>query len=63
MSKKHKKVCTTLSYIGHFLVLASAVTWCISIPDFASLVGVFIGIVISAIGLKMFAITARTKKV
>ena len=23
MSKKHKKVCTTLNYIEHFLILAS----------------------------------------
>ena len=26
MSKKYKKVCMTLSYIEHFLILASAVT-------------------------------------
>ena len=29
MSKKHKKVCTTLIYIEHFLILASAITGCI----------------------------------
>ena len=29
MSKKHKKVCTTLVYIEHFLILASAITGCI----------------------------------
>ena len=31
MSKTHKKVCMTLSYIEHVLILASAVTECISI--------------------------------
>ena len=25
MRKKHKKICTTLSYIEHFLILASAI--------------------------------------
>ena len=31
MNKKHKKVCTTLSYIEHFLILGSTNTECISI--------------------------------
>ena len=26
MGKKHKKVCTTLNYIEHFLILASTIT-------------------------------------
>ena len=30
MNKKHKKVCTTLNYIQHFLILSSAVTGFIS---------------------------------
>ena len=38
MSKKHKKVCTTLNYIEHFLILASTITGCVSISAFASLV-------------------------
>ena len=29
MSKKHKKVCKTLYYIEHFLILASTITGCI----------------------------------
>ena len=28
MSKKHKKVCTTLNYTEHFLILASTITHC-----------------------------------
>ena len=40
MSKKHKKVCTTLNYIEHFLIFASTITGCVSIFIFASLVGI-----------------------
>ena len=62
MSRKHKKVCTTLNYIEHFLILASTITGCVSISAFASLVGIPIGITSSAIGLKICAITAGIKK-
>ena len=34
MSKKHKKVCTTLNYIEIFLILASTNTGCVSISAF-----------------------------
>ena len=44
MSKKQKKVCTILNYIEHFLILASAITGCVSISAFASLHGIPIGI-------------------
>ena len=54
MSKRHKKVCTTLNYIEHFLILASTVTGCISISSLASLIDIPIGITSSAIGLKNF---------
>ena len=40
MSKKHKKICTTLNYSEHFLILASAVTGYISISAFASFLGI-----------------------
>ena len=58
MSRKHKKVCTTLNYIEHFLILASEITGCISISTFASLLGFYIGIMSSATGLKICAIAA-----
>ena len=29
MSRRHRKVCTTLNYIKHFLILASTITGCI----------------------------------
>ena len=62
MSKKHKKVCTTLNYIEHFLILASTMTGCISISTFASLIGIPTGITSSEIGLKIYAVTAGIKK-
>ena len=61
MSKKRKKVYTTLSYIEHFIILASTITGYVSISPFASLVGILIGITSSAIGLKICAITAGNK--
>ena len=62
MSKKQKKVCTTLNYIENLLILASVIILCVSITDFVSLVGIFIDIVISALGLKICVITAGIKK-
>ena len=62
MSKKHKKVCTTLNYIEHFLILGSTIAGCVSISAFASLVGIPIGITSSAIGLNICAVTAAIKK-
>ena len=43
VSERHNKICTTLNYIEHFLILASLVTERISISAFAFLVGIFIG--------------------
>ena len=62
ISKKHKMVCTTLNYIEHFLILGSAVTGCVSISAFSSLVGIPIVITSSAVGLKICVITAAIKK-
>ena len=53
MSRRHKKVCKTQNYTEHFFILASAITGCISISDFASLLGIPIGITSSAIVLKI----------
>ena len=58
MSRKRKKVCATLNYIEHFLILASTITGCISISASASLLGIPIGITSSSIGLKICAIAA-----
>ena len=62
MSKQHKKVFTTLDCIEKFLILASTITGCISNSAFASLVCIPVRITSSAIGLKIWAITAAIKK-
>ena len=62
MSNQNKKICTTLNYIEHSLALNFAVTGCISISAFAVLVNIFSGIMISTIGVDIFAITIRIKK-
>ena len=62
MSNKHRKVLTTLNYIEHVLILASAVSRCISLCALASLLGIPIGIASSIIGLNICAMTAWIKK-
>ena len=62
MNKKHKKVCITLNYIEHFLVLASTINGCISISALSSLIGIPIAIKSSAVGLNICAIAAGIKK-
>ena len=52
MSKKHKKVFATPNYVKNFFISASAVTRCISISVFTSLVGIPIGITSSEARLK-----------
>ena len=39
ISKKHKKLCVAFNYIELLLILSYAVTGCVSISAFASLVG------------------------
>ena len=49
MYKNQEKVCTTLSYIEHLLILVSAIIECVSVSAFASLVGIPICIMSSVI--------------
>ena len=62
MDKKHKKCCKVLNYIDHLHIVTSAITGCVSISAFYSLVGIPLGITSSLIGLKICAITAGIKK-
>ena len=62
MSKKHKKICRVLNYNEHSLIAISTVTGCVCISDFASLVGISIGIASSTTGLKTCVITEAIKK-
>ena len=61
ISEKHKKVCMFLSYFEHFLVFVSAVSGCVSISAFHSLVGVTVRIAKSVVGKTTCALTGRTK--
>ena len=56
MSKNHKKFCTTLNYIEHFLIFATTIFY------FASLLGIPIGITSSVTELKICAVTVWIKK-
>ena len=67
MSKKLKMVCGTKITLDTFVILLlrlldSAVTRCISVSTFASLVGIPVGITSSVVGLIIYAITAIIKK-
>ena len=62
MSKKHKKICTTLNYFEHIFILGSAIIGCVSFSGFASLIGIPIRFTSSPTGLKTFAITAAITK-
>ena len=62
MSRKHKKVSTSLNYIEHFLILVSTITRYLSNPAFASCIDIPIGTTSSATVLKFCAITAGIKK-
>ena len=62
MSEKYKKTYKYLNYIEHLLILVLTVTDCVSISAFASLVCVPVYITCSAVGIKIFAITAGIKK-
>ena len=62
LSNTERKFCTTLNYIDHFLVLVFAVTVCISISPFASLVGISKWIMSPTIGWNICTIIWIIKK-
>ena len=61
MSRKHKRVFTTLNYIEYFLILTSTITGCIWVSDFAPLLDISIGITSSPIRLTICEIAAGIK--
>ena len=63
MSRTYRKVCITLNYIEHILILASTITSCILISAFTSLFGIPIEIKSSEIGLKICAIATGSKQI
>ena len=61
MSKKHKKICTTLTYIEHFLILGCTITGFVSVIAF--LLGIPIGITNPALQeLKKYKSMIKKKK-
>ena len=62
MSNKNKKACTTLNYTEHFLNLLFAVTLCIFVSAFASLINTSSRIMSYIKGLNIFATIVRIKK-
>ena len=61
MSQEYKKT-KYLNYVEKVLILSSAITGCVSISAFDSLVCVSVGTTSSGIGIKICAITAGIKK-
>ena len=62
MSEKCKKTSKYLNYVEHLLILSLIIAGCVSISAFASVVAIRIGIMSSAVGIKICAITAGIKK-
>ena len=62
MSRMLGKVCTALTYIQRFPILASEITGCISSSAFASLLCITIAKTSSTVGSKICAITEGIKK-
>ena len=62
MSERYKKTCEYLNYVEHLLILVSTVTSGSSVSAFASIVASPVGITSSAVGIKIYAITAGIKK-
>ena len=62
MSQKDRKTFRALSYFEHFIVFVSAVSDYVSSSAHGSLVGIFVGIASSAVGLQIFVLSAGFKK-
>ena len=63
MCEKNKKTCRALNYFEDFFVVICAVSGCVSISAFASLAGVPVAIVSSAVGLRIYAISVGINKI
>ena len=62
ISRKHNKFCITLKHIEHFLILASAITGCISISAFHPFLVISIAFTGYPTALKICAIASRIKQ-
>ena len=62
MSEKYKKTCKYLHYAENLLILISTITGCVSVPAFASLVNINVGITSSSVGIRTCAIIRGIKR-
>ena len=62
INKKHKQTYKTLNFIKQLFILISAISGCVSISAFASVVGIPAEITSSAVGLKICTKTKAIKK-
>ena len=62
MIEKYKKRCKNINSVKNLLICVLTVTGCLSISAFVSLVCVPVGIVTSAVEMKIRAITAGSKR-
>ena len=62
MSERQTKVCRALNYFEHFLFSISAISGCVSLSTFTSLIGFSVGIASSATGLAHSVINAGIKQ-
>ena len=62
ITKTHKKICKTLDYIEHLLIIVCTVTECVSISAFVSLVSIAAGVASFVITRKTSIITAGNIK-
>ena len=60
--KKYKKTSKYFNYVEKLLILASAVTGCVSIFAYSLLIYVPVGITSSAVGISICAVTAESKR-
>ena len=58
MCEKHKRTCKTLNFFENFPIFVSAVSGCVLVSAFASLIGVLVGITSSTVGLKICTLVA-----
>ena len=61
MCRRHKKVCITLNYIEHFLILASTIIGCILVSALLLWLAFLQELQVFVIGLKICAIAAGIK--
>ena len=62
MSEMYKKICKYLNYVENFPILSSAITGCVSISAFTSLVRVAVCITSYALGIKNLCDHCRNQK-